>query len=224
MQNTEDLLQIKIEQAKSELPKETIASIDAVNWRAIISGIAERAGYGTEQLDDLETETELLLYGLVSPESYPVELEKRMGISNGQAKELAGNINSLVLRKIMGELVKNTEKKKNSTEKSQVLQKSAIRENNNILERAGIKIIETLPAEGKLEISTTKDLKPNTDDVGLSNMPANKEKSTSIFAQKLSSKVQTSTAKTDHTLENVSKTNTVPIPSVKIDPYREIPE
>jgi hypothetical protein len=50
-----------------------------------------------------------------------------------------------------------------------------------------------------------------------------------IFAEKLSMPVQSQTTRTEHTLDNLSKTNTGEVPIAtsekpKIDPYREIPE
>ena len=56
-----------------------------------------------------------------------------------------------------------------------------------------------------------------------------KEEKHSILAQKLSGSVQNPTVKTEHTLDNITKTNTPTMADVKpkipgIDPYREIPE
>ena len=78
MENTTDLLQIKIEKAKAQLSDDTLNAINAVDWKAVILSIRETKGYSFEQLGDLETETELLLCGLLSPENYSKELENRM--------------------------------------------------------------------------------------------------------------------------------------------------
>ena len=64
MDDTIDLLQIKIDQAKAQLPKNTLQAIDAVPWQARILKLREEKGYTFEQLGDLEIETELLLCGL----------------------------------------------------------------------------------------------------------------------------------------------------------------
>ncbi len=84
MQDPVDLLQIKIDEAKSKLPKETLEAISAIDWQAVIIGLREKKGYSFEQLGDLEIETELLLCGLLSPTDYPKELERRMHISKAQ--------------------------------------------------------------------------------------------------------------------------------------------
>ncbi len=85
MNESPDLLQIKIEQAKARLPKETLEAIESVDWQAIILSLREKKGYNFEQLGDLETETELLLCGLLNPKDYPGELERRMRISKTEA-------------------------------------------------------------------------------------------------------------------------------------------
>src|SRR3989338_6073998 len=112
MENTIDLLQIKIEKAKEMLPAETVNAIAAVDWKAAILGMRAKKGYTFEQLGDLELETELLLCGLISPEDYPKELSKRMRIPGASANELANEMNDLVFKMIRQELVKNAERKK----------------------------------------------------------------------------------------------------------------
>jgi len=107
-----DLLQIKIEKAKANLPVETANATAVVDWKAAILGLREKKGYSFEQLGDLELETELLLCGLVSPEKYPQELETRMKISKAEANEMVNIMNEQVFAKIRAEMIKNTERKK----------------------------------------------------------------------------------------------------------------
>lgn len=107
-----DVLQIKIDEAKSKLPEETISAIAAVDWRAAILKLRETKGYSFEQLGDLETETELLLCGLVGGKEYAKEIERRMGISRAQVDELVSELNESIFRKIREELIKITENKK----------------------------------------------------------------------------------------------------------------
>ncbi len=110
--NTIDLLKIKIERAKEQLPIETLNAIAAVDWKAAILALRERKGYSFEQLGDLETETELVLCGLVSSTEYPKELQHRMNISKAEVDELVQEMNVAVFSKIKEELIKNTERKK----------------------------------------------------------------------------------------------------------------
>jgi hypothetical protein len=104
MENTTDLLQLKIDKAKAILSKETREAIDAVNFKTVILGIS--GDYNSEQLENLQIETELLLCGLLNPEDYPKELETRMMISKTQAEKLVNEMDRLVFKKIQDELVK----------------------------------------------------------------------------------------------------------------------
>jgi len=135
--NSIDLLQIKIDEAKAQLPEETRNAINAVDFKAVILEMRKTKGYTFEQLGDLETETELLLCGLVSPENYSKELENRMHLSKIEVNELIKEMNDHVFAKIKENLVKENEgkiKEKNDTQ---------------ILNSAGIEIIPE-----KLELTT----------------------------------------------------------------------
>ncbi|MFZ1020150.1 MAG: hypothetical protein WAN61_04180 [Minisyncoccia bacterium] len=112
MDNDIDLLQIKIDNAKKQLPEETLRAIAAVPWQAEILKMRETKGYSFEQLGDLELETELLLCGLVTPSDYPKELENRMRIGKAAANELVAEMNELVFAKIKEEMIKNSEREK----------------------------------------------------------------------------------------------------------------
>ena len=249
MDDTIDLLKIKIEKAKADLSKETINAINAVDWKAAILGLRAKKGYTFEQLGDLELETELLLSGLVSPENYPKELEKRMKISKASANEIVNEMNSLVFKKIQEELIKNAERKK-------IFQKSERSEKNDTqaLNSAGIEIIPDLPAvgetqlmqAGKLELTSGE--KPTPARNASSFADAGEEKREDILktiekpeparpldlsgaggevhpilAEKLSGPVQIGMVKTDHSLSNLSS-GKKPSLVKKIDPLRGIPE
>jgi hypothetical protein len=109
MENNLDLLQIKIKQAREILPQKSREAIDVSNWKTIIS--LELSGkYSEIQIQDLETETELLLCGLVSPKDYPNELESRMRLSKDAVKILIGEMDKLVFKKIQKELERKMDK------------------------------------------------------------------------------------------------------------------
>lgn len=220
MQDEIDLLQIKIENAKKLLSEDTLEAIAAVPWQAEILKMRETKGYTFEQLGDLEIETELVLCGLISPTDYPKELENRMKISGMAANELVKEMNRLVFSKIKEELIKNTERKK-LFGKKQIQGENPDTEaekksNTQILNKAGIEIMngngngkkEILPIPEKLELEG--------------------EVIHPILAQKLSGSVQVPIVKTEHTLQNLSPTNTENVATINktpaIDPYREIPE
>jgi hypothetical protein len=217
-----------------------------VDWRAPILELRAKKGYTFEQLGDLEIETELLLCGLVSPADYPRELEKRMRISRAQVDELVNDMNLLVFNKIQEELVKNVERKKifEQQQEKQILKNSPQEEhplggggistpsgkpatpevgNKNdtaVLSKAGIEIVPE-----KLELTTPIE---NRNEI-LKKIEKPEEGPHPILAQKLSGAVQTGVVKTEHTIENLTKTNTpnstnTTATSKKVDPYREMPE
>src|SRR3989344_5535773 len=169
MADTIDLLQIKIEEARRKLSEETRRAIDAVSWKATLIGLRESKGYSFEQLGDLEIETELLLCGLLAPEDYPKELEKRMNLPKAKVDELVNDMNQLVFSRMREELVKITERKR--IFESQPLPESKVeekaptgilginKEEIRVLDKAGIKII---PPAGTPALSTPEIKAPIT--------------------------------------------------------------
>lgn len=107
MDNTTDTLQIKIERARLILPKISLDSINTISWKSIILSMNKK--YNPDQLDVLETETELLLCGLLNPKDYLVELESRMKIPGDEANLLVGELDKLIFKKIQEVLVKKLE-------------------------------------------------------------------------------------------------------------------
>jgi len=213
MNNSIDLLQIKVDKAKMMLPEETRQAIDAVSWRDVILGMRKSKGYSFEQLGDLEVETELLLCGLLDPKDYPGELEKRMGIPKDKVNELVEEMNQLVFSRIREELIKNKEQKETAgsgPKVSSVIRKpetnySTLQINQDeadVLDKAGIRIIPDL----------------NTPEISAPTHP--------ILGDKLSSSFKIQSSKTEHELGNLSKTSQQNAATIKnkIDPYREIPE
>ncbi|MEK7539168.1 MAG: hypothetical protein AAB595_00795 [Patescibacteria group bacterium] len=223
MDDTVDSLKIKIEKAKRGLSLETVNAIDAVDWKMAILGLREKKGYTFEQLGDLELETELLLSGLVSPENYPGELEKRMKISGVAVNELINEMNDLVFKKIREELVKNIERKKIFQRDSDIQtpkEDSATQTKSDlaILNKAGIEIVEKrelfpeiMPAGVPFDVSREEMLKKI-------------EKPDTILTQKLSASVQIPIVKTEHSLENITKTTPPSSYPPKRDPYRLSPD
>ena len=187
-----DLLQIKIEKARAELSEESRSAIDAIDWKNVIVGMRAEKGYSFTQLEDLEIETELLLCGLLNPEDYPKELEKRMGIPKPKVDELVNEMNKKVFERIREELVKNIERKKMSSETPNVSRGT---------------LDNDKPLESREEM--LKHIE-------------NPEKTPSILTQKLSGSFQISPTETEHTITNMTKGSgeektTLP----KVDPYRE---
>lgn len=227
--DTVDLLQIKIEKAKRELPLETINAINAVDWRGAISKLQTKTKYNLEQLSDLELETELVLCGLVSPKDYPSELEKSMGISKAAVSELVDEMNNSVFKKIREKLIENTERKKTfqKTNTSMAEEKVNTVNDTHVLDSAGIKITEskeTLPDLERLELIGGR---PAENRESLLQKIEKPENIHTILSQKLSTPVQAPKVKTEYSLPNIQSSQPSQngaSPQNKVDPYREIPE
>ena len=113
MENNTDLLQIKIEKAKMLLPEKSRKAIDAIDWKTIILGMGSK--YNSDQLENLETETELLLSGLTEPQDFPHELETRMHLSREDVGRLIEELDRLIFKKIQKELERRLEESKTIT-------------------------------------------------------------------------------------------------------------
>ncbi|MFA6274304.1 MAG: hypothetical protein WC662_04030 [Candidatus Paceibacterota bacterium] len=224
-----DPLQIKIERAKANLPKETLAAIDSVDWKNIILGLKDTKGYSYEQLWDLEIETELMLYGLTDPKNYPKELATRMNLPRVQVDLLINELNESIFKKIRDYLINNGEIKKE--EKYNPSQPPLIKGDLEDFDKAGINIIKKIEPKIPENLTESRDSMlakvENPENI-------NKEKIQSISSQKLSSSFQIPTIKTEYSLTNLSKQATSPDPKLNstntqtpkptIDPYRLTPE
>ncbi len=221
-----DELQQKIDSARAELSQETKQAIDSVDWKDALLKIRDKKGYNLEQLDDLETETELLLCGLTNPQDFPKSIGTRMQISREEVNDLVNEMNELVFKKIREKLMENTNEKNSD----QLEQKET-----QTLNRAGIEIMpeeittqnQSLNKEGGrsgvLEQRDTmlKDVE-NPDRIMTPSI---------IPSQKLSGSFNIPAKKTEYTIGNISKpvdNSTITPPTIagqyKVDPYRELPE
>lgn len=215
-----DLLQVKIEKAKSELPQVTQDAISAVDWRVAILGLRAKKGYDFEQLGNLETETELVLCGLLSPADYPRELEKRMRISRTDADKLVAEMNELVFKKIREELIKNIEREKSPENKTKISTENILEnQDTQILNSTGIEIVPE-----SLELPAP--IKPAESRQEIINKIERPEVVHPILAQKMSGSFQMPMTKTEHTPENLTSSNTPTLSATpntskpKVDPYR----
>jgi len=254
MDNTVDLLQIKIENAKAQLPEATLNAINTFPWKDAILKLREGRGYDFEQLGDLEIETELVLCGLLNPKDYSKQLEIKMRISEAEANDLVREMNERVFSKIKEELIKTTERKnvygrKILTPENPIVQNTfiktaqndieEIRKNTQAFSEHGIEIIPDSPMipktqqiqMGKLELDTDSSkpiMKPiviiEKPVAPVQNTPTTKTPEPSILAQKLSATVSMPTTKTEHSLENITKKNPPTSYPKNSDPYRLPPE
>ena len=201
-----DPLQIKISDAQKKLPEATRRAIAAVPWKTVILSMKETKGYNFDQLADLETETELLLAGLLAPEDYPKELAARMKIPKFKADELVEEMNKLVFGKIREELIKITEGGEPKGPEVEMPVAPTIKlkpDEASVLHSAGIEI----PGANL----TTPELP-----AGQARLPDGQ----GMLAQKFAGTFQMPSKKTEYTVPNVSKPAEAK-PKPAVDPYRE---
>ena len=237
MDKTIDLLQVKIENARAELSKESRDAIDAIKWKDVIIRMREERGYSFTQLETLEMETELLLCGLIEPENYPKELETRMGLPRAQVDELVNEMNDRVFKKIREELVKNIERNKTAeTFPDNPLAFPLVRgkpfvspdkgRSGGVGRQEGLSLEsreEMLEKIQNVDLSVQKELEAPTKE----EIEKEKTETPSILTQKLSGSFQIPKVETEHTLTNMTKDSSISTkPKVgipNVDPYREIP-
>lgn len=221
-----DLLQVKIEKAKENLSEDTLQAISAVDWKKTILDMRASRGYSFTQLEDLELETELLLCGLTSPDDYPKEVEKRLGLSKPQTSDLINYLNENIFKKIREEFIKITDKKKqgdtaeSEAETPSQLKQRLIRTGPGAKteEEARQKTESVKPAEQSSNVSAGAAgpaMPPETPEKILQTLeseeelpsPAESEKQEAkpVFAQKLSGSWKAPVNSTEYTLGNLSK-------------------
>lgn len=105
---TQDELQILINEARTLLSEESRSAIDSVDWKLIILEIGNNLN--SDQLETLEIETELLLCGILSPMEYEKELEKRLKISKEEISILLKKMDEMIFQKMQQELEKKIQR------------------------------------------------------------------------------------------------------------------
>ncbi|MDB5194227.1 MAG: hypothetical protein JWN50_241 [Parcubacteria group bacterium] len=87
------------------LPLDVKEAIGRVPWKARLRDIAKREGLKAEQADTLETETMLILYGFLEPDTYLSSLTSQVGVGEEQAER----ISELVANEIITDIEKQFE-------------------------------------------------------------------------------------------------------------------
>lgn len=170
-----------------------------------------------EQLGILQTETNLMMLGLVHPDEYPNELKNRLNINEERLNNIIKDVNQQIFKGIREKLKEAYEKTNNTEENIEVNNQNPLESREEVLE--AVKNID-LRAQKELPAGNREELKgeplKNSPRVPLGN---------SILGQKLSGTFQIPKTETDHSSAYVTKEETkgekTKLPN--IDPYREIP-
>ncbi len=92
------------------LPPEVKRALSQVSWQNEIARIAALERLTADQAVALETETMLILYGFLSPETYIDNLVKNVQIDEERAAKIANEVSEGVFEKLEQEFKKLTEK------------------------------------------------------------------------------------------------------------------
>ena len=219
---TDDIIK-RIKEKFDSLPKEIQDIILSSNYQDSLLEIGRKYQLNVEQMGIMEQETTIAMMGLTPTTDFEKELTRELNIDSAKSSEIAKDISEKIFFKIrellkswsMGTEIELAPEKQNPVHEE-------MRHEVNVLSKAGIELVPE-----KLELTTPEKPIENREHIlGKIEKP---EEIHPILTQKITSSFQAPIVKTEHTLENITKTsapaktNTPPAPS-KVDPYREIPE
>jgi len=219
----------EIQKKFEELPEDLKWAIIEAKVDDSIIEIGKEQNLNVDQTGQLSLETHMVIFGITPEEKFNDSIKTSLNLNDEKTNEVINAINEKILKKIRENLMSSSQEKKEEEKK----------EDASILNTAGIEIMpEEITAPVKEEVIKEKasDMLSDVENPELIKIQADKEKIESITAQKLSGSFKTPSVKTEYTLNNLSKQNTgtvapVATPSadtatktIKVDPYREIPE
>ena len=112
---TEELKQIANEQI-ALLPREVQDAINSVDWGSIVAEVGKKNMLTEEEINSLQTETLLVLVGIQSWNSFPVNIEDEVGTSRDEADRIATEIDQRIFTPLYDKVVENV--KKNNRDKN----------------------------------------------------------------------------------------------------------
>ena len=248
-----------IKERFNSLPQSIQEVILSSDYENTLLEIGKEYNLNVEQLGILERETTLVMMGLTNPDKFESELRHELNIDPQKVNQITKEINEKIFLRIR-ELLKlmNTPEGEDpvveelapiTPEPQRVTQEKT---DNEVLASHGIKVVQNSPLEeyplgGGGGISPSPSQGEGKGEVihpGASATPQEGNKIPEVqnleitgkvlpmWAQKLAGSVKTEVKKTEHTIENLTKTIPAAIPQPprpakyppKADPYRELPE
>jgi hypothetical protein len=190
----------EIQKKFESLPENLKWAIMAANVDDNIIEISQENGLNVEQMGQLSLETHMEMFGFTPPEKFEESVKNSLKLSDEKTKEIVNAINEKIFKAIRSKMMEPSVEREEDEENK----------DTQILSSAGIEIVS-----------------PRLNKEGAGGGDA-KESPHPILVQKLSGFVKNEVKETEHSLQNLSSTNTEKMTSVKniptIDPYREIPE
>lgn len=103
-------LKEKIEEEMVNLPKELQEVIKSFDWGKATEEIGKKHLLDESEVNDLQTETGLVLIGLTSADSYASNVESNVGLSKEEAEKIAAEVDIKIFGPIYKKLSENMEK------------------------------------------------------------------------------------------------------------------
>ncbi|MFA6338537.1 MAG: hypothetical protein WCW87_00525 [Candidatus Paceibacterota bacterium] len=102
MDETEQILKQSLER----LPKDIKQAIVSLNTKEILQGISKKHALHLDQIDQLETDTMLVMVGISHPEDFVKDVRDDLLMSTGQAEAIAADVNDQIFKTIRQSLIK----------------------------------------------------------------------------------------------------------------------
>lgn len=101
----QEQLQQKIAEYYEKLPPKTQEVFSSMQWLEVLRTISERYGLKDQQIQDLGTETTLVLLGIIDLDEYENAIKKEVALEEELFNKMSAEINDLILKEIRPELV-----------------------------------------------------------------------------------------------------------------------
>ncbi|MFA6524477.1 MAG: hypothetical protein WC264_03660 [Candidatus Paceibacterota bacterium] len=244
----------EIQKKFESLPEDLRWAIMAVNVDEKITEIGKENNLTVEQMGQLSLETHMVMFGFVHPDKFEASVKGSLQLPDDKNKKIVNEVNEKILKEIREKLMslygKQEEKKDDEILNNAGIE---ITTPNPLLEKEGGQASPPYGGgDGRSGDSRDEMIKKIEDPELIAKEMQNKKIMQSISAQKLSGSFQIPNTKTEYSLNNMSKTSKTPegpkdigvkVPlgatikptsgatastspsfSVKVDPYREMPE
>lgn len=179
----------EIQKKFDSLPEDLKWAIMGANVDDNIIEISQTQGLNVEQMGQLSLETHMVMFGFTHPDKFEESLKGSMKLGDEKTHIIANAVNEKILKEIRGKMMQMYEGTPKESEKQEALPQNP-EEDNNVLNSHGIEIIPE-----KLELTTSEK------DVA---------KIHTILEQKLSGSFKNTTVRTEHALENITKSPGTP--------------
>lgn len=94
--NMNERLKQQFEEQLTYLPAINQQALRSFDWATELVAIGKNYGLHIDELEDLQTETMLLLVGLITAEQYPNEIINRLAISPAEAEKIIEQVNDRI--------------------------------------------------------------------------------------------------------------------------------